>query len=496
MVIADAAQTLPLTMIGPYGAGMALNKDQSARRFPGPIAPWSAEDLRAALGWPFPGGGRLGIRLAGGLRELIRSGELPAGTGLPPSRAMAAALGVSRGVVVTAYDQLLAEGFLDARQGAGTWVGRVVEPSPGPPSPVPAPVARPGLPDLGDFPRNRWLAAYRYALSTASSADLGYGDPRGHATLRTELAGHLARTRGVVVDADNILITNGVAEGLALLSDVLLADGCGVVAVEDPASPGTRDLLVQRGVEVVGVPVDDQGMDISRIRGPERLGAIVLTPAHQYPTGVVLSATRRHALIDLARAHGSVLVEDDYDGAFRFDREPVGCLQGLAPDVTVLLGSVSKTLVPALRLGWLVGPPRLQERLVRRRAVTSLAGQTIDQLALARLLRSGMYDKHVRQMRRNYHSRRQELIRELTYRNPDIVIKGDNSGLHLLIELPLLTDELLVLSVLRRAGFAVQGLSECRLAAADGGSSGLVIGFASIKAGALAELAELVSRAC
>ncbi len=328
------------------------------------------------------------------------------------------------------------------------------------------------------------------------SADLGYGDPRGHSGLRTELAGHLRRTRSAVAEADGILIINGVAEGLALLADVLLDSGRATVAVEDPASPGARDLLARRGLEVVGIPVDEAGMDVARIKSPERLGAIFLTPAHQYPTGVVLSPERRRALIELARRHDLVLIEDDYDGSFRFDREPVGCLQGLASDVTVLLGSVSKTLAPALRLGWLIGPRALQERLVERRVITNLAGQTVDQLALAHLLRSGTYDKHVRQMRRTYHARRRELIVELANKAPNVVVCGDSSGLHLLAEVPSPAHERVVLSVLRADGFAVQGLAECRLGGVSGRTSGLVIGFASLKSAALTRLADLVGQVC
>ncbi|MEV6340550.1 PLP-dependent aminotransferase family protein [Nocardia vinacea] len=266
--------------------------------------------------------------------------------------------------------------------------------------------------------------------------------------------------------------------------------------VEDPTSPGAADLLTRRGLELVPVPVDEEGFDVSRLRRPERLGAVFLTPAHQYPTGVVLSPSRRRALIDLARRHDLVLIEDDYDGSFRFDREPVGCLQGLAPDVVVLLGSVSKTLAPALRLGWLIGPPTLQEQLVERRMITTLAGQTVDQLALAQLLRSGHYDKHVRQMRRNYSVRRKQLIVEFASKAPNVIVRGDNSGLHLPAELPSAAHERVLLSVLRADGFAVQGVSECRVGGNTDGSNGLVIGFASIKTAALTRLADLVGQVC
>ncbi|MED7828271.1 MocR-like pyridoxine biosynthesis transcription factor PdxR [Streptomyces chiangmaiensis] len=430
------------------------------------------------------------------LRELIRTGGMPAGTLMPPSRSVADAFGVSRGVVVTAYEQLLAEGFLLARQGSGTWVAdSVTGADPTPKPSAPPPVARPGLPDLGGFPRTRWLAAYRHALSTMSNADFGYGDPRGHERLRVELAGHLRRTRGAVVDPELMLVVNGVAEGLALLADVVAATERRRIAVEDPASPGARDLMARRGLTVVGVPVDAEGIVADAIPEPAQLGAILLTPAHQYPTGVLLSATRRRALIELARTHDVMLIEDDYDGAFRYDRNPVGCLQGLAPDVTVLLGSVSKTLAPALRLGWLAGPLAWHERLVDRRVITNLAGQAMDQLAFAHLLLTGGYDKHVRQMRHRYRLRRSHLVAELAAARLDVVVRGDASGLHLLAELPPRVDERTVLSSLRLNGFDVQGLSECRLGCPPEVPGGLIIGYAALAPTSITRLVSALGKA-
>ncbi|MFD0412836.1 PLP-dependent aminotransferase family protein [Streptomyces sp. NPDC127108] len=476
---------------------MARNKNQSVGHFHGPIRRCSAEELHDALGrLERAGAGRLGIRLAGLLRELIRTGGLPAGTLMPPSRSVAEAFGVSRGVVVTAYEQLLAEGFLLARQGSGTRVAdSVTAADPAPTPSVPPPVARPGLPDLGGFPRTRWLAAYRHALMTMSSADFGYGDPRGHQQLRAELAVYLRRTRGAVIDPEYVMVVNGVAEGLALLADVAAATGRRHIAVEDPASPGARDLMARRGITVVSVPVDGEGIVVDAIREPGRLGAVLLTPAHQYPTGVILSAARRHALIELARAHDVMLIEDDYDGAFRYARDPVGCLQGLAPDITVLLGSVSKTLAPALRLGWLVAPRAWQEQLVARRVVTSLAGQAMDELALAHLLLTGGYDIHVRQMRRRYRTRRMHLVEELGTASPDVVVRGDASGLHLLAELPPQVREQTVLSSLRLNGFDVQGLAECRMGSPPGAPGGLVIGYAALAPASITRLVSVLSQA-
>ncbi|MFF9781107.1 GntR family transcriptional regulator / MocR family aminotransferase [Streptomyces sp. SceaMP-e96] len=476
---------------------MVRNKDQSVGHFHVPIRRCSAEELHDTLGGlERVGAGRLGLRLAGLLRELLRTGGLPAGTLMPPSRSVAETFGVSRGVVVTAYEQLLAEGFLIARQGAGTRVAdSLTAATPSVMPSLPPPMARPGLPDLGGFPRARWLAAYRHVLMNMSSADFGYGDPRGHQQLRAELAVYLRRTRGSVIDPERVVVVNGVAEGLALLGDVVAASGRPRIGVEDPASPGARELMARRGLAVVGVPVDGEGIVVDAIREPGRLGAILLTPAHQYPTGVILSPARRHALIELACEHRVLLVEDDYDGAFRYARDPVGCLQGLAPDVTVLLGSVSKTLAPALRLGWLVAPRAWQEQLVARRVVTSLAGQAVDELAFAHLLLTGGYDIHVRQMRRRYHKRRMHLVAELDAAEPEVVVRGDASGLHLLAELPQRVCEHAVLSSLRLNGFDVQGLAECRVVCPPDAPGGLVIGYASLSPGSITRLVSVLSQA-
>jgi len=456
--------------------------------------------------------------LAERIRELVRDGVLGYGAQLPASRALGAALCVSRGVVVSAYEQLLAEGFLAARQGSGTYVagGTAAGPATRVPLSLPPPHARPGLPDLGAFPRARWLAAYRAALAEASTADIGYGDPRGHPRLRVELAAHLARTRAAVVEPDNVLAVGGVALALALLADVLIAAGRRRVAVEDPASPGTCELLRRRGVELVPVPVDADGIRPSELAGVD-VAAVVLTPAHQYPTGALLSAARRRALIALARERGLLLVEDDYDGSFHYGRNAVGCVQGLAPDVTVLLGSVSKTLAPSLRIGWLIAPPDWVLPLMRRRSVTDLAGPTIDQLAFAHLMESGFYDRHVRRMRRLYLRRRQRLVAALT-EVPWLAVRGAPSGLHVLAEVPAAAAETAVCAALREAGFDVQGLADCH-AAAGGGSSdpgaapergasggvpgparperggrgGVVIGFASLSDAAIDKLGAVIA---
>ncbi|WJK68995.1 PLP-dependent aminotransferase family protein [Streptomyces albidoflavus] len=473
---------------------MAPHEDQLSAGVRGPIEALTASGLRALTGdaATLPGPGGLGVRLAARLRELIRAGgALRPGTVLPPTRAVAAEFGLSRGVVVAAYEQLAAEGFLAGRQGSGTRVADLgAGARPAPKAPPPEEAARPGVPDLGGFPRGRWLAAYRQALTAMADGELGYGDPRGHARLRTELAAHLRAFRGADASPDGLLVVGGAADGLTLLADTLAAGGRPRIAVEDPSSPRTRALLRRRGLEVTGVPVDGEGLAVDALREPGRLGAVLLTPAHQYPAGVPLSAGRRQALVRLAREHGVLLIEDDYNGAFRYDREPPGCLQGLAPDVTALLGSVSKTLAPALRLGWLLAPPAWAPRLVHDRALTHPTGHTLDHLAFGHLLHTGDYTAHLRRTRRRYQSRRLHLTTELAAAAPGFTPLGIPGGLHLPVALPPWSREAEVLAAVRAEGYDVQGLGACALTPPppDRPGGGLVIGFAALTPAAITHL--------
>ncbi len=301
-------------------------------------------------------GGRRRAQLEDRLRELVRDGTLDAGSRMPSSRALAGDLGVSRRLVVDAYAQLLAEGYLVARQGAGTFVaaaGALERESPAPPA---ASALRfdffPGAPDLASFPRTLWLRATREVLRGAPDSAFAYPDARGAPALRAALAAYLRRVRGVVVEPDAIVVCSGATQGLALLGRALPRLGISSIDVEDPGLPPHRGVLAYAGLDVRGVPVDEQGVDVGALRAPVAL----TTPAHQCPTGVVLSPRRRGELVRWAR-DGGLVIEDDYDAEFRYDRAPLGALQGLAPDRVVYLGTVSKTLAPGLRLGWLVLPP-------------------------------------------------------------------------------------------------------------------------------------------
>jgi GntR family transcriptional regulator/MocR family aminotransferase len=397
--------------------------------------------------------GPLRPQLESGLREAVRSGRLEAGTRLPASRALASDLGVSRRLVVEAYAQLLAEGYLSARPGAGTFVAEAagaVAPAPAPPPPPRLPFDFfPGNPDLSRFPRRAWMRSLREALREAPDSAFGYPHPRGAPELRAAVAGHLRRVRGVVADPDAIVVCGGVAQAFALLARALAHP---TIAVEDPCLPVHRGILAGNGARLVALPVDEEGARVSGLPSGESPAAAIVTPAHQSPTGVVLSGRRRAELLAWAAEAGALIVEDDYDAEYRYDRAPLGALQGMAPDRVAYLGTVSKTLAPALRLGWMVLPPRLIEAFAEQKVLADHGSPTLDQLALARMLDSGAYDSHLRQARRRYRARRDALARAISEHVPGARVTGVAAGLHAIVELPR----------------AVEGLETVRAAATQG----------------------------
>jgi GntR family transcriptional regulator/MocR family aminotransferase len=379
---------------------------------------------------------RAGLEQA--LREAIDSGHLRSGTPLPSSRALAADLGVARNTVADAYGQLVAEGWLVARRGSGTRVADRAEPLPaasargGEPRPRVRYDLRAGSPDVTAFPRAAWLAAARRALNEAPPGALAYGDPRGRPELRTALAAYLARARGVRTAPDRIVICAGFTQGLALLSRALLAQGAGTLAVEGYSQPSHRNVAAAAGLRLRGVPVDAHGAAVNDLGSS---GAALITPAHQFPLGVPLAPERRRRAIQWARRTGAVLIEDDYDGEFRYDRQPVGAVQGLAPEHVVYAGSASKTLAPGLRLGWLALPAELVDDVVAEKASIDRQSGVLDQLALADLIASGAYDRHVRRARLAYRRRRDRLVAELKRRAPTVRVTGIAAGLHALVRL-------------------------------------------------------------
>ncbi|MEU5954345.1 PLP-dependent aminotransferase family protein [Streptomyces sp. NPDC047525] len=382
-----------------------------------------------------------GRSLRSALRDAVRSGRLAPGTRLPSSRELAADLGVSRGLVTEAYEQLTAEGYLRSDRGAGTWVGGAARTAArGTRDLAPRPVhARvdfiAGTPDLSLFPRAAWAAAHRGVLAELPHDALGYPDPRGLPRLRTALAELLVRRRGVVADPESIVVCSGVAQAMALVGFVLHARGVRAVGVEDPGSPQHGELFASADVATVPVPVDDEGVvtGVLRERG---LRAVVTTPAHQFPLGIGYSARRRTELLDWARSVDGLVVEDDYDGDFRYDRAPVGALQGLDPGHVAYTGSVSKSLAPGLRLGWLLVPESMTDEVVARKRMMDLGNPALDQALLARFVERGDYDRQLRRCQRAYRERRDVLVAALDEHFPGTEVTGIAAGLHVIARLP------------------------------------------------------------
>ena len=413
-------------------------------------------------------GTRVRAQLEAALREAIRSGRLAAGTRLPPTGTLAADLGVARNTVAEVYGQLVAEGWLFARTGSGTSVASRAAP---PPEPGPADRAavsrprfdlRPGEPDLSAFPRGAWLAAARKALAGASDAVLGYGDPRGLPALRGVLAEYLARARGVVAPPGNIVICSGFAHGLQAVSRALVATGARTLAVEQYGHQAHRDIAARQGLRLDPIPVDASGA----VASAADADAALLTPAHQFPLGVTLAPQRRRSFADRV----GVVIEDDYDGEFRYDRQPVGAMQALAPDRVIYCGTASKSLAPGVRLAWLVVPPRLLDAVV---AALGGGPSALDQLILAELVAAGGYDRQIRRARLAYRRRRDRLVAALAPLG--LQVSGIAAGLNALVDFPRTTSELRAETLASRHGVAVEGLR--RYACGDIGRAGLVIGY-------------------
>ncbi|MEU1042425.1 PLP-dependent aminotransferase family protein [Streptomyces sp. NPDC005907] len=408
-----------------------------------------------------------GVRrgLTDALREAVRGGRLAPGTRLPSSRSLAADLGIARNTVAEAYGDLVAEGWLTARQGSGTRVAERTVPRAAPESAPagqrpgrPAHDLVPGTPDLASFPRAEWLKAARRALAAAPSDALGYGDARGRTELRTALAGYLSRARGVRADPDRIVICSGFSDGLTLLGAVLRQRGLRTLAVESYGLDVHWNLLHRSGLRTVPLPFDGLGTRPGDLRGAR---AVLMTPAHQFPMGVPLHPDRRAALVDRARRTGALILEDDYDGEFRYDRQPVGALQGLGPEQVVYMGTASKSLAPGLRLGWLVLPRALVTEVTALKSGGGWSSGVLDQLTLAEFITSGAYDRHVRAARLRYRRRRDSLVAALAARAPLVHATGIAAGLHAVLRLPPGTEA----SVVRAAawqGLAVHGLARHR----------------------------------
>ena len=458
----------------------------------GPVEePGQPLDLLLTVGRERPG--TLGAQIEGQLRAAVRGGALRPGTRLPSTRQLAAQLGVSRRITVDAYSQLAAEGYLLLRQGAQPRVADVAPtPAPAPPVPVAPPPGvavrydfRPSRPDVSSFPRAAWSRCLREAVATIDVHDLGYGDAIGVERLRAVLSDHLGRVRGVVAEPGRVVVTGGYLQGLGLVCRSLAARGARRIALEDPSSPEEPLIAARAGLEPVRVPVDELGM---RVDALERAGvdAVVLTPAHQHPTGVVLGPERRAELLRWLRARDAVAVEDDYDAEYRYDRPAVGALQGLDPDRVVYAGTASKVLAPALRLGWFVVPAALVDAVREEKLLADQGSPRIEQLAFAAFLEGGHLDRHLRGMRIRYRDRRNRMVDALAAELPDAVVRGIAAGLHVTVELSPDDDEAAVCREARRRGIALSSMGDYR-PPPTGLPPTLILGYSQMTEGRIAD---------
>ena len=434
----------------------------------------------------------LGQQVQEALRSAIRSGRLRYGERLPSTRQLADQLGVSRGLVVSVYEQLLAEGYVVSTVGSGTRVADGLTGSGD--ATLPAAEARPdpvpnvdfgyGVPDLRAFPTRDWLWALGDAIKATPTVDLGDGTAEGDAQLRAVLAGYHRRVRAGCADPADTIVVGGFRQGLTLVLGALFAHGIERIGLEDPG-PRDHDHIARRaGLRVSAVPVDTGGVRVHHLRASGSR-AVLLTPAHQCPTGAVLGPTRRHELVEWAHEVDGVILEDDYDAEFRYDRQPVGSLQGLAPDRVVALGSVSKTLAPALRIGWVFTPPRLRDGILTEKYLSCRGVPQLDQAALARLIETGRFDRHLRKVRDSYRQRRDALVSAVAENMEGATITGLDAGHHALLQLPAGVDEGRIVAHARAAGIAVRGLSDYRVTPDDEAPRdllppALVIGFGNV----------------
>jgi GntR family transcriptional regulator / MocR family aminotransferase len=445
-----------------------------------PVAATDRLGPELPLGLDRAAGRPLHEQLETALREYVRTGRLPPGAKVPSSRALAQSLRISRGVVLEAYSQLIAEGYLVSSQGAPIRVAAMpsIERPPVPASTLEPPYRHrfdPGIPDLSAFPREQWGRSLRAALRRAPFAALGDGDPRGAPELRNELMAYLGRVRGAAPEPEHTVVCSGTTQGFMQLCGVLRERGVERIAVEQPGWNRHRAVAEGAGLEPVGIGVDEQGLSVDEL-AESGCEVVVVTPAHQFPTGAVMSSERRAALLEWAEDEDALIVEDDYDSELRYDRVPVGALQGLAPERVLQLGSLSKRLAPGVRIGWMLSPSWLSGALTYAQGLAGAAPPALEQLALADFLARGELDRHLRRMRLRYRERRRAAIEQVSRRLGGARPVGVAAGLYVLVLFARGTDEHAVLRAAAAAGVALEGLS------AHGGGDdrpGVVLGYAS-----------------
>lgn len=424
------------------------------------------------------------VQLETSIREAIRSGRLTGGSTVPASRRLADELGLSRGVVVEAYQQLVAEGYLVSQAGGYTRVADGVA------GEVPFAIEgastmpgtdgidfRYGRPDVSQFPRAVWLRSLRKVLAETPHERLNYLDGRGAPELRAALADYLNRVRGTWASPQNVIVCNGFAQAVSLMMPVLRRHGLRRLAVEDPSDSDAVRVARGAGLEVVGIPVGEGGLDVAALEasGAE---AVVVTSAHQFPTGCVLSPDGRSALVAWAKQGNRVIIEDDYDAEYRYDQTPVGALHGLAPDHVIYAGTTSKTLAPGIRLGWMIAPNRFVAALATQKVETDRGSPVIEQLAFAEFLRNGDFDRHLRRMRPIYRRRRDRLLKRMSTLLPELTPVGIAAGLHVFSWLPEDLPEPLVIATARYHGVIINGGAGYQVG--EAGRGGLIFGYGKL----------------
>jgi GntR family transcriptional regulator / MocR family aminotransferase len=434
--------------------------------------------------------------LESALRAAVLDGRLSSATRLPAARSLAVDLGISRNTVASVYAELTAEGWLESRVGAGTWVSdhapRVAS--------VPTHRARTqprsidlrgGIPDSTVFPRREWVAAVRAAVLGAPATELGYPDPAGVPGLRAALAEYLSRTRGVAALPSTVVVGHGFGDLLILVCRALRDRGARWVAVEEYGHESHRRLIAAAGLEPIPIPVDGDGADVTVLdsvpgikRSTATPGAVLLTPAHQFPVGVPLSPRRRRWLVDWAHRSNALILEDDYDGEFRYDRRSIGALQALSPDRVVYLGTASKAGAPSVGLAWAVPPTWILPDALEQRELSGGQPSALHQLALATFLSSHEYDRGVRRLRGHYRARRTRLEQVVADQLPGCEVTGLAAGLQCLLRLPMDADENQVEREAARRGLRLEGLGSLRApGASNPAEPAMVIGYGAPTSG-------------
>lgn len=449
----------------------------------------------------------------GGIREAILAGTLRGGERLPSTRDLAEQLGISRTVVVSAYDQLLAEGYATGRTGSGTYVAEKLETSRGKrgttrarkaalrlsrygnavrgaasavdtprrQEPVPRYDFANGRSDLGTFPFAVWRRLLLRQAREASVRQFEYGSALGNLALRKAICGHLRRSRAVECEPEEVIIVNGAQQALDLVIRVLVEPG-ERVAIEDPHYNGAREAFRAAGARLCGVPVDRDGLNPALLPDDARMAFV--TPSHQFPTGAILPLERRLALLAWARRRNAVILEDDYDGEFRYDGRPLESLQGLDTEGRIVyLGTFSRTVYPSLRIGYLVAPPSLVPTLTAAKWLSDLHSSTLEQETLAKFIESGFYERHLRRLRRRNTARRAALLEAIGRHLGDRVeVTGDGAGAQVMLWPKARVSEAGVIQKAARLGVGIYSIAHCYL---EGGKSerraGFVLGYASLK---------------